>query len=668
MSTPRCLALARTLPAFRRHTTRSGVKRASGGSTWRRAWGWATLLALGLAVATAPLAAQARRPAAAPPASPVSPPQPPPATNAAPTFVVRSYEVTGNTLLSTGLIQSIFAPFTGTNVAVSQVVKAAAQLQTEYRSRGYPTVNVTIPAQRLTNGVVKIRVFEGRLVGIMVVNNHYFSSNNVMRALPSLHTNTILVGPVFSAELDRANANQDRQISGELSPGPVEDTSLLLLHVNDRLPLHGKVEFSNQSSPGTPELRLNASAMYDNLWQLDHALGVQYSFSPELYKTANQWSFYDQPRVANYSAFYRLPLGAPQAVADALGQNNTGFGYDEATRRFRLPASLPQPELTFFASRSTIDTGLETLANDVIYNVPGVRQVTRQDFQQDLTLNGDLGARFSLPLPDWGGIHSTLSLGIDFKTFQLTSFKTNNFQFTEITVNANGTPNPPVVYNVPSPVPTTARSVQYLPLSLRWDGTRRDASGMFDGSLGYSPNVFGWLFNEGSQFMETAGSSQANGYYHVLTASFGRDQEIFKDWHLALHADGQWASQPLIVNEQYGLGGVAGLRGYREGEVFGDNGWRVTLEQKTPPHVVGITAGKQALVIRGSIYTDYGEGYLIDPAGRQGRIPLWGVGFGGVATFGSHFDARLLCTWPLLSTPFTEAGQPRLDFALSAQF
>ena len=169
-------------------------------------------------------------------------------------------------------------------------LKPARTCRWSTRSRGFPTVNVTIPPQQITNGIVKIRVFEGRLSDIVVTNNHYFSSNNVMRSLPSLRTNTILRGPIFQAELDRANANQDRQIYPQLAPGPRENTSKLILDVKDRLPLHGKLELNNQNSPGTPALRINASAAYNNLWQHENSLGVQYSFSPEKYKTGNHLS------------------------------------------------------------------------------------------------------------------------------------------------------------------------------------------------------------------------------------------------------------------------------------------------------------------------------------------------------------------------------------------
>jgi len=189
-------------------------------------------------------------------------------TNAPIGFLVRAYEITGDTLLSTNTLMSIFAKRTGTNVTINDIIAAASELQEEYKTRGYPTVVVSLPQQKLTNGMVKIRVFEGKISSIDVVGNHYFSSNNVMRSLPSLHTNIILNGPLFQSELDRANGNQDRQIYAEMQPGSAPDTTDLLLRVKDRLPLHGKVEFNNQSSPGTPELRVNSSASYNNLWQL----------------------------------------------------------------------------------------------------------------------------------------------------------------------------------------------------------------------------------------------------------------------------------------------------------------------------------------------------------------------------------------------------------------
>ncbi len=117
--------------------------------------------------------------------------------------------------------------------------------------------------------------------------------------------------------------------------------------------------------------------------------------------------------------------------------------------------------------------------------------------------------------------------------------------------------------------------------------------------------------------------------------------------------DGQWANQPLISNEQFGDGGVAGVRGYREGEVFGDTGWRITSELKTPPHVIGLVGGpKSPLTVRGSFFMDYGETYLLDPQGRDDRVPLWGTGIGFIISVGANWQGRFLFAYPLESTRY----------------
>jgi hemolysin activation/secretion protein len=590
-------------------------------------------------------------------------------TNAAPRFVVRAYEIRGDTLLSTDTLMSIFAKRTGTNVTLSDITQAAADLQMEYRNRGYPTVRVEIPPQQLTNAIVKIRVFEGSLSEILVTQNRYFSSNNVMRALPSLHTNMILVGPVFQEELDRANANQDRQIYPQVEPGPRENTTVLRLEVKDRLPLHAKVDFNNDNSPGTPQLRINTSATYQNLWQLEHSIGVQYGFSPEEYKTGSQWNWYDQPEVANYGAFYRLPLGGFGAVDEQIARKGGNFGYNEATRKFQLPAPSGRPELTLYASRSTIDTGVATLMNKNLYNTNG-NSLDRRDVQQGITINSALGSRLSLPLSTSAQFRSGLSTGFDYKEYQQTNYKTNIFTLTSeildtisnpghVTTNIN-------VSTIYSPVPTTVQSVNYLPLALHYDASLRDPWGTTSFGLGLSVNA--WYSGSQSSLQSITGSTESSGHWFILSPTMSRDFLIHTNWVLSLHGEGQWASEPLISNEQYGLGGVNSVRGYEEGDVLGDTGWWMGFEQKTPPETIGMVYRNHPLTVRGSVYMEYGEVYLLDPSGRQGSTALWGTGFGGVASVGANWEARFFFSWPLLDAPNATAGQPRFNFSLSAQF
>ena len=540
------------------------------------------------------------------------------------------------------------------------------ELTLEYRDRGFDTVSVTTPVQTISNAIVKIQIFEGTLASIKITGNHYFSSNNIMRSLPGLKTNIILNSKLFQPELDRANANQDRQVYPQIGEGPDTDTTALTLVVKDRLPLHAKVELNNQNSPGTPDLRVNSSAVYNNLWQLDHSLGVQYSFSPELYKQGSQWNFYDLPLVANYSAFYRLPLGNPGSIADVVAANPGSFGYNEGTRKFNLPAPSGLPELNLYASRSTIDTGVEAGMIQSVLDIPGVRQVTQQNFQQDLTVNEDVGFRLSGPLPQAFSWSSTWSSGLDLKTYELTSAKTNVFNFAEFTFDQNGNPLPPIISSVSSPVPLTMHFLQYLPVAFHYDGSMRDPLGTTAFDLGLSVNA--WHSGSLQNLQNITGSTQSRGHWVILTPSLSRDINIHENWILSLRADGQWASEPLISNEQFGAGGIASVRGYHEGEIFGDTGWHVSVEQKTPPHIVGFVNGNVPLTIRGSIYMDYAQTFLLDPQGRPARTPLWGTGFGVVGSIGTDWEARFWFSLPLLNAGTVERDQPFFNFSLTAQF
>ena len=606
-------------------------------------------------------------------------------TNVGPHFAVEKYIVMGNTVLPPEVISksltNVPSAF-GTNVTIDGIRSAVAGLQGTYRDRGYVTVAVAVPAgQKLNTNhpAIKLQVTEGRLATIKVKGNHYFSSNNVMSSLPSLHTNILLNGLVFQAELNRANANQDRQIYPFIDPGFEPGTSDLTLKVKDRLPLHAKVELNNQSSPGTPDLRINSSAVYNNLWQLEHSMGIQYGYSPEYYKTVAPevsplgkpaWNFYDQPLVANYSGFYRMPLGRPEAVEDVIASHPGSFGYNEATRKFNLPPPSGQPEINFYASRSTIDGGLTTLSSTELVPPTNGYSLFRNQVQQDLTENNDLGFRLSVPLPTASSdFHSGLSGGLDFKTYQLTSYKTNIFLLNnqELVYVSQSQYSNYVGSTDYSSVPVTVRSLQYLPLSLRYDATLNAGTrGVFNFGLGINGNA--WYSGSSSNLHSISGSAKSSGNWVTLAPSLSWVGYIYTNWMTTLRTDGQWASEPLISNEQFGAGGIGSVRGYQEGQVFGDTGWHISFEQQTPPHVVGPVYGNIPLIVRGSFFMDYATVYLLDPQGRSADVPLWGTGVGGVASIGSHWEARFMLSVPLLKPANTSLSRPFFNFGLTAQF
>ncbi|MDD5138775.1 MAG: helix-turn-helix domain-containing protein [Verrucomicrobiales bacterium] len=598
-------------------------------------------------------------------------------TNAGPSFKVDKYLVSGNSILAPGIIGGILTNVPdafGTNVTFEGIQAALGDLQMAYRERGYVTVSVGLPPQKLTNAVVKVKVTEAPLAAINVTGNRWFSTENVRRALPSLHTNMLLNSHVFQRELDVANASRNRQIYPVIGPGPEPGTSALTLKVKDTFPMHGRVELNNQSTPGTPQLRVNSSLQYDNLWDLDHQVGLQYSFTPEQWKGNDYFNKtpLDDPLIANYSGYYRMPLAAASSVEREVEGNPTSFGYNEVTHKFNLPPATGRPELNFYASRSTSETGVKTGPASLIVNNPPGLVIISQDSGDNLTLNGGLGGRLSLPLREIAGISSTLSFGIDYKHYQSVSYNTNNFYAISVYQDTSGNfiTNTAATH---SGQPTRYSTLNYLPLNIGLNSSIPDPLGttFFNATVNFNPFV---IDSGNGDFAQNSYSTNARANYVTVLSGVSRDQALGKGWTLRMHADGQWASTPLISNEQFAMGGTAGVRGYMEGELYGDTGWRLTLEPRTPQVNIGMVDGDIPFWVRASAFVDYGEVYRLDPTPgtSSSRQQLVGVGSGITANIGSHLDARLTVAWPLLTDTASPSGASDgsiiVYFGIGAQF
>lgn len=582
------------------------------------------------------------------------------------TFEVRRYDVTGNTLLKSGEIDQVFTNAVGTNVTLQQIQKALGVLQLAYRERGFATVSVGLPQQQLTNAVVKVQVTEGVLVDVRVMGNRYFSSNNIARALPSLGTNTHLNSRVFQQELDLANQNRDRQIYPTIGPGPEPGTSALTLRVKDRLPLHGRLDVNNYSTPGTPDWRVNASLQYANLWQHEHQLGISYGFTPEEFKSEGLVPdyFFNRPLVANYGAYYRLPFGSTASVQDQVAQSSGRFGYDEATHQFRLPPAGSRPDITAYVNSSSSDTGTKLTDPEVVTQTP-LLTIVSQDSGQNLTINESAGARVNVPFVLDENRRFSFSGGFDLKRYLLKSFNTNNFIITTVITNSQGSQT--IESRVSSSQPVQSQELNYLPLALGADYFQTDPGGTFSASLGLNWNLYG----EGRETTSPTNSIKDKIYYTKATLSLTRDQNVFKNWSLLLRGSGQVTSGALINNEQFALGGVNSVRGYYEGDEYGDAGWFGSVELRTPfiTRDVPIWSGTTPVWLRGSVFVDGGQRFLIDaPAGPAATQSLLGAGFGVSANINNRFDLRLAVAWPLRDSANTSINDPRAYFSLGGQF
>lgn len=588
-----------------------------------------------------------------------------PAVKAVSKFEVNNYEITGCTVLDSKKANSFFDAAKGREVDFEMIDKARISLEKAYRERGLVTVKVLIPPQKLTNATVKIQVVESHLSSVLVTGNRHYSSNNIMRKFPSLRTNTLLNQFILEKELDAANSGRDYTVTSVLGPGEKPETSSLSLRVKDAFPLHSRLELDNYNTPDSPALRANFNVQYDNLWDLDHQLGFQYGFSPEHMKT-NQDNVVvplDSPYIANYSAYYRMPLGRQGPVQEQVEANPGRFGYNESTHQFTAPGVTGVPELTVYASRATTDSGVETSPLHYIIN-QDLLIITSQTNGENITLNNDVGSTFRYPLQTIHDIDVTLSCGLDFKQFRLASF--NNVQ-TVVTKYYTNSVQQRQSVSIPfsQDYPAQRVSLEYLPFNLGTSLIVPDPLGRnyINAMCKFSVLPF---FSRGDAFAQARPGARA-GYFD-FNLNYNREQKIYKDYAATIRADAQWTYTPLISNEQFALGGSGSVRGYHEGEVYGDSGWDVSIEPHTPYYrlaSLGSEANGVDVRCRFSAFLDYGQVYLLQ---NGGSFALSGAGIGAAFSLGSHFGAQFQLARTLLNSPLIKAGSSDFRFSLSGQF
>jgi hemolysin activation/secretion protein len=208
-------------------------------------------------------------------------PDTPASAAAEPRFDIFEYLVEGNTVLSVAEIERAVTPFLGEQKTIADVESARKALEDSYQKRGFQTVFVDIPEQRVTSGEVTLRVLEGRVERVRVVGSRYFSLGEIRAVVQELAPGKVPDFNTVQQQLAEVNRTADRIVSPVLRAGKTPGTVEVDLTVKDQLPLHGEIELNNKSSAFTSESRLNAGLRWDNLWQRQHSAGLNLQWSPE---------------------------------------------------------------------------------------------------------------------------------------------------------------------------------------------------------------------------------------------------------------------------------------------------------------------------------------------------------------------------------------------------
>lgn len=529
-------------------------------------------------------------------------------------FDVRRYEVEGNSLLAPAHVEALVAPFLGPKRSYGDIQKALEALENAYRSSGYGTVQVYVPEQELTQGVVRLQVTEGVVGKVNVVGNTHFGSDNIRATLPGLVEGKAPNMRQLSENIQLANENPAKQVEVTLGVSEEEGKVDAKVNVTDENPEKFILTLDNTGTATTGKHRIGFAYQHANVANRDQVATVAYTTAP------------DAPRgvkVDIFSFAYRLPM---YGIGDSV---------------------------------------------DVIYGKSSVNAPMTTAGPGTATLNGKgdvFGLRWNHYFARRGEYTSKLIAGLDYKYI--------NTRCTDPATGADYLINPPTPVNSQcTPYTTRPLSVTYtgqrlspgkmLDYSLgfyqNWALGTRYAFNTAAGGAG--ADRYSVMNNDGNGAFKRATPDNFN----YLKATFSYLQALPEDWVVRGAFSGQYSQTPLPASEQFGLAGSTAVRGFNERAVAMDKGFFVNLEIYSPE--LAARAGVPGSLKAVGFY-DFGRAfnYLGSRSADLGASPFEKAGIASVGVglryamakdLSVRFDlAHIVDAGPADITPGTTATNP----------
>ena len=185
--------------------------------------------------------------------------------SAMPKVFVRQFKVEGNTVFPDAELSEILAPYENREITSEELQDLRRKLTQYYVDKGYVNSGVIIPDQKMTDGVLVLRVVEGSLSKIEISGNEYFRDSYLEKRL-ALGAGLPL--NIFDLRESLLVLQQDpriERINARLSPGTEKDESILKVQVAEELPYTIGAEVGNVVSPAIGGVRGGMHFIHDNL-------------------------------------------------------------------------------------------------------------------------------------------------------------------------------------------------------------------------------------------------------------------------------------------------------------------------------------------------------------------------------------------------------------------
>jgi hemolysin activation/secretion protein len=289
------------------------------------------------------------------------------------------------TWLRRGEVDSLAKEFVGHPLTRGGLAQLTRDIVVVCRSSDRPIVDVFVPPQDVSSGVVQFVVLVGKLGQVRVEGNRFFSDKIMLRQVSTAPGDEIVESRLLG-DIDRMNQNPFRQVDLIYGRGEGAGTTDVILNVRDTSPERVYAGYEDTGNEETGLGRVIAGFNLGNLWGDDHQASYQYTRSTDFDRlqahsasysvllpwrdTINVFGDWSEARAQSdaglfdlvgttwqVGARYTIPLPIMGAYSQSLtvgvdykwSNNNLAFG---GTQVFSSPANIAQGMVSYAGSRT----------------------------------------------------------------------------------------------------------------------------------------------------------------------------------------------------------------------------------------------------------------------------------------------------------------------------
>ncbi|MFZ5806753.1 MAG: ShlB/FhaC/HecB family hemolysin secretion/activation protein [Verrucomicrobiota bacterium] len=185
--------------------------------------------------------------------------------------------------------------FLGKPVSFNLLHDIAGEVILYYRDQDRPVVDVIVPEQDITLGVVQFVVVEGRLESVEAKGNRWFDSELLTEQVRVRRGDSVSAEKILK-DLEWLNSNPFREVDVAFTPGKNLGQTDVILHTRDRFPVRFFGGYEDTGNDLTGDERWIAGMNWGNAFFADHQLSYQFTTSSDI------------ASLKAHSAVYLIPL------------------------------------------------------------------------------------------------------------------------------------------------------------------------------------------------------------------------------------------------------------------------------------------------------------------------------------------------------------------------